>query len=164
MSLLVSQTSRLIAVMYTENVVNKDANMVAFNKAIYKLITMAFLILVGNTCYPIVLRLIVWSIRKVLPENERWKNARHTLKFLLDHPRRCYTNLFPSEHTWFLLWSVIILNGIDCTAFAVLNVCRDSPLSHQQSRRLSNMSCRLATRPLLTCQPELSSLMGFSRQ
>jgi Trk-type K+ transport system membrane component len=96
--------------------------MVAFNKAIYKLITMAILILVGNTCYPIALRLIVWSIRRGLPDNGRWRDARHTLKFLLDHPRRCYTNLFPSEHTWFLLWSVVILNGIDCTAFAVLNV------------------------------------------
>jgi Trk-type K+ transport system membrane component len=100
----------------------KDANMVPFNKAIFKLITMAILILVGNTCFPIALRLIVWSMYRSLPGNERWRDARHTLKFLLDHPRRCYTNLFPSKHTWFLLWGVIVLNGIDCTAFAVLNV------------------------------------------
>jgi Trk-type K+ transport system membrane component len=124
MSLVVSQALWLIVESNTERSF-KDANMVVFNKAIYMLITMAILILVGNTCFPIALRLIVWSIRNVLPDNEAWKDARYTLKFLLDHPRRCYTNLFPSEHTWFLLSSVIILNGIDCTAFAVLNVCED---------------------------------------
>lgn len=96
--------------------------MTAFNKAIYMLLTMALLILAGNTCYPIFLRLIVYIIRKLMPNNEDWKDARHTLQFLLDHPRRCYTNLFPSQHTWWLLLSVVILNGIDCVAFTVLNV------------------------------------------
>lgn len=78
-----------------------DANMTAFNKAIYMLLTMSLLILAGNTCYPIFLRLIVWTMYRVLPENEKWSGSRDTLKFLLDHPRRCYTNLFPSEHTWY---------------------------------------------------------------
>jgi hypothetical protein len=77
-----------------------DANMTAFNEAIYMLLTMSLLILAGNTCYPIFLRLIVWTMYKVLPENGDWADSRDTLKFLLDHPRRCYTNMFPSEHTW----------------------------------------------------------------
>ncbi|QDS71082.1 hypothetical protein FKW77_008994 [Venturia effusa] len=99
-----------------------DANMTAFNKAIYKLLTMSLLILAGNTCYPIFLRLIVWTMYKTLPENDRWSDYRDTLKFLLDHPRRCYTNLFPSEHTWWLALSVVVLNGIDCAAFIILNI------------------------------------------
>lgn len=78
-----------------------DANMTAFNKAIYKLLTMSLLILAGNTCYPIFLRLIVWTMYRILPEKEEWLDFRDTLKFLLDHPRRCYTNLFPSAHTWY---------------------------------------------------------------
>lgn len=78
-----------------------DANMTAFNKAIYMLLTMSLLILAGNTCYPIFLRLIVWTMYRILPENEKWSDSRDTLKFLLDHPRRCYTNLFPSPHTWY---------------------------------------------------------------
>jgi Trk-type K+ transport system membrane component len=103
-----------------------DANMTAFNRAIYMLLTMGLLILAGNTCFPIFLRLIVWSSYKLLPVNERWNESRDTLMFLLDHPRRCYTNMFPSEHTWWLFLSVVILNGIDCAAFAILNIGNDA--------------------------------------
>jgi len=99
-----------------------DANMTAFNHAIYLLITMGLLILAGNTMYPVFLRWIVWTIKQILPRNEEWSDARVTLQFLLDHPRRCYTNLFPAEHTWWLLLSVIVLNGIDTIMFIILNV------------------------------------------
>jgi len=95
--------------------------MTTFNAAIYMLLTMGLLILVGNTLYPCALRLIVWSIRHMLPDNNDWADTRYTLQFLLDHPRRCYTNLFPSKHTWWLLLSVIVLNGIDCAGFLILN-------------------------------------------
>ncbi|EKG18257.1 Cation transporter [Macrophomina phaseolina MS6] len=99
-----------------------DANMTAFQTAYYMLLTMGLLILAGNTCYPIFLRLIIWTIRKLLPTSEGWDDLRHTLQFLLDHPRRCYTNLFPSQHTWWLLLSVITLNAIDWAAFEILNI------------------------------------------
>lgn len=99
-----------------------DANMVAFQTSIYMCITMGLLILAGNTCYPIFLRLIIWTMAKMLPVNERWDDNRKTLKFLLDHPRRCYTNLFPSHHTWWLAASVILLNGIDWAGFEILNI------------------------------------------
>ncbi|KAF2401992.1 TrkH-domain-containing protein [Trichodelitschia bisporula] len=98
-----------------------DANMVAFNDMPYILITMGLLILAGNTCYPIFLRLIVWVARKLTPDTPRWADTRSTLQFLLDHPRRCYTHLFPAEYTWWLGLSVLVLNGIDCAAFAILN-------------------------------------------
>jgi Trk-type K+ transport system membrane component len=99
-----------------------DANMVAFQTSVYMLLTMSLLIIAGNTCYPIFLRLIVWTLLKLHPKNERWEDSRKTLQFLLDHPRRCYTNLFPSRHTWWLLSSVICLNGIDWAAFEILNL------------------------------------------
>lgn len=99
-----------------------DANMTAYQTAIYMLITMGLLILAGNTCYPIFLRLIVWTIWKLMPSNDSWEEDKSTLRFLLDHPRRCYTNLFPSEHTWWLLFAVITLNGIDWAAFEILNI------------------------------------------
>ncbi|KAF2813151.1 TrkH-domain-containing protein [Mytilinidion resinicola] len=103
-----------------------DANMVAFQTSIYMLITMGLLILAGNTCYPIFLRLIVWVFYKLVPNGESWSETRKTLKFLLDHPRRCYTNLFPAQHTWWLLVSVVALNGIDWLAFEVLNIGNDA--------------------------------------
>jgi Trk-type K+ transport system membrane component len=99
-----------------------DANMVAFQTSVYMLLTMSFLIIAGNTCYPIFLRLIVWTLLKLHPKNERWEDSRRTLQFLLDHPRRCYTNMFPSRHTWWLLSSVVCLNGIDWAAFELLNL------------------------------------------
>ena len=74
--------------------------MTVFSRAVYILITMGLLILAGNTCYPVFLRLIVWAIYRTLPDSKRWCTYKETLKFLLDHPRRCYTNLFPSQHTW----------------------------------------------------------------
>lgn len=99
-----------------------DANMVAFQTSFYMLITMGLLILAGNTCYPIFLRLLIWTLLKLMPKNEAWSDDRNTLRFLLDHPRRCYTNLFPSQHTWWLLISIVVLNGIDWLAFEILNV------------------------------------------
>ncbi|QMW37290.1 hypothetical protein G4B11_000526 [Aspergillus flavus] len=61
----------------------------------------------------------------MLPENDYFAHHRHTLRFMLDYPRRCYTNLFPSRHTWWLLCAVIVLNGLDWAAFGVLNI--DNP-------------------------------------
>lgn len=102
-----------------------DANMVAFNRSVFMLISMGLFVLAGNTCFPIFLRFIVWSFYKSLPDSEKWSEDRATLKFLLDHPRRCYTNLFPSQHTWWLLVSVMILNGVDCVMYIILNIGND---------------------------------------
>lgn len=81
---------------------------------------MGLLILAGNTAYPIFLRSIVWGGWKLLPNS--MSDTKQTLRFLLDHPRRCYTNLFPSQHTWWLAMAIIILNGVDWAAFEILNI------------------------------------------
>ncbi|KAL9614202.1 MAG: hypothetical protein Q9167_001290 [Letrouitia subvulpina] len=78
--------------------------------------------------YPVFLRLILWTfwvVCKSLPESEKCKEYTVTLRFLLDHPRRCYTNLFPSRHTWWLLATLFALNGIDWIGFEVLNIGND---------------------------------------
>ena len=99
-----------------------DANMVVFQDSIYMLITMGMLILAGNTCYPILLRLIIWVLHAVLPNNGRYSDQKVALRFLLDHPRRCYTTLFPSSHTWYLLFTLTVLNCTDWIAFEILNL------------------------------------------
>nr|POF17073.1 low-affinity potassium transport protein [Quercus suber] len=101
-----------------------DANMTAFQTGYYILLTMGLLILAGNTCYPIFLRLIVWTMWRLVNclDGEKWEERARTLRFLLDHPRRCYTNLFPAQHTWWLLVVVVILNGTDWAAFEILNI------------------------------------------
>jgi potassium uptake Trk family protein len=97
-----------------------DANMIPFHRSPYILLTTGILILAGNTCYPIFLRLIIWTLHGIAPKS--WDTWRKTLRFLLDHPRRCYTNLFPARHTWWLLLSVVILNSIDWIGYELLNI------------------------------------------
>jgi hypothetical protein len=75
----------------------------------------------------------------MLPDRPAWKTWRSTLDFILDHPRRVskvnfafrdllsdhnqvYTNLFPARHTWYLLATVVIFNGIDWAGFEVLSI------------------------------------------
>ena len=45
-----------------------------------------------------------------------------TYAFLLDHPRRCFTLLFPSSPTWWLVAVLVILNFSDLFFFLVLDV------------------------------------------
>jgi Trk-type K+ transport system membrane component len=101
-----------------------DANATALQTSYYCLLTLSLLILAGNTCFPPFLRLILWTMKKAIPETsslrlQKWKTV---LTFILDHPRRVYTNLFPAKHTWWLVFSLVILNGIDWIAFEVLSI------------------------------------------
>ena len=99
-----------------------DANMTAFQDSYYMILSMGLFILAGNTAYPVFLRIIIWAFYKLLPDNAFWKHDKETMRFLLEHPRRCYTNLLPSPHTWWLGASLIILNGVDWLAFTLLNI------------------------------------------
>ncbi|KAJ5625177.1 hypothetical protein N7510_001486 [Penicillium lagena] len=99
-----------------------DANMTALQLNAYPLLTLGMLILAGNTLYPCFLRFIIWTMRKMLPNRPAWQSWRVTLDFILDHPRRVYTNLFPARHTWYLLGTIVILNGIDWAAFELLSI------------------------------------------
>lgn len=113
-----------------------DANMVAFQDSVYILITMGLLILAGNTAYPLFLRLIIWSFKELMPNTPAWRDHIITFNFLLDHPRRCYTNLFPSAHTWWLFGSVVMLNGVDWAAFEILNIGNDPITSLPRGTRV----------------------------
>ena len=102
-----------------------DANAVALQTSIYCLLTLSILILAGNTAFPSFLRLILWTMKKFCPENHSspgWRKRRRILTFILDHPRRVYTNLFPAEQNWWLVMTLIILNGTDWIAFEILNI------------------------------------------
>ncbi|KFY35598.1 hypothetical protein V494_05777 [Pseudogymnoascus sp. VKM F-4513 (FW-928)] len=103
-----------------------DENMIPFQTSIYMLTTMGLMILAGNTAYPLFLRLILWSMLKLLtriyPSDDQYADYKTTLRFILTYPRRVYTNLFPSSQTWWLFLMLIVLNGIDWAAFELLNI------------------------------------------
>lgn len=94
-------------------------SMISFQRAQWILVVMTFLIIIGNTGFPIMLRIIIWVTSKYVPKDSGiWEE----LKFLLDHPRRCFTLLFPSKATWWLFWILVILNGVDLVFFIILDV------------------------------------------
>lgn len=102
-----------------------DMNMIPFQQAYYVLVTMALMILAGNTAYPLFLRLIFWSmweILKLFTKDDAFCDTKSTLEFILNYPRRVYTNLFPARATWWLFFMVVLLNGTDWLLFEVLNI------------------------------------------
>jgi hypothetical protein len=94
-------------------------SMISFGTAIWPLLLMSFLIIIGNTGFPIMLRIIIWVTSLYVPKDSGiWEE----LQFLLDHPRRCFTLLFPSGATWWLFAILVILNGTDLILFIILDV------------------------------------------
>ncbi|KUI54362.1 Low-affinity potassium transport protein [Cytospora mali] len=94
-------------------------SMNSFNTAVFPLLVMSFFIVIGNTGFPVMLRFIIWVTSLYVP---RHSGLWEELRFLLDHPRRCFTLLFPSAATWWLFWLLVILNGIDLIFFIVLDL------------------------------------------
>ncbi|CRG89521.1 Low-affinity potassium transport protein [Talaromyces islandicus] len=79
-----------------------DVNMTALQTSVYVVLTMGFLILAGNTLYPCFLRLCIWAFRRLLPRTRWFEEWR--------------------RHTWYLLATVILLNGIDWAGFELLSI------------------------------------------
>lgn len=94
-------------------------SMISFQDATFPMILMSFLAFAGNTFYPCLLRLIIWIMYKVSPAKSSLKEP---LSFLLDHPRRCYTLLFPSRPTWILFGILFAMNSIDVILIIVLDL------------------------------------------
>lgn len=94
-------------------------SMISFRDATWPMLVMTFLAFAGHTCYPIVLRLAIWMISVITPKGS---SLNEPLRFLLDHPRRCYTLLFPSKPTWILFGCLFALNFVDTLLIIVLDL------------------------------------------
>lgn len=111
---------------FTSNVAFMDVgftltpnSMISFQRSEYVLMIMWFFIIIGNTGFPVMLRFLIWVLAKLMPTGSGlWEE----LRFLLDHPRRCFTLLFPSGPTWWLFWILVGLNALDLLFFIVLDV------------------------------------------
>lgn len=101
-------------------------SMLSFYDATWPLICFTFFIIIGNTGFPCMLRLIIWTMFKLAPEGSR---IRESLNFLLDHPRRCFTLLFPARETWVLFGVLVLLNVSDVILFIVLDL-KDADISY----------------------------------
>ena len=94
-------------------------SMATFKDATWPMLCMTFMTFAGNTFYPVFLRLIIWIAHKLTPDTSAIKED---LRFLLDHPRRCYTLLFPSKPTWILVGILVVLNLIDILLIIILDM------------------------------------------
>ncbi|KAL4939589.1 hypothetical protein BDV06DRAFT_224861 [Aspergillus oleicola] len=94
-------------------------SMITFQDAAWPMVLMSFLAYAGNTFYPCVLRLVIWILSKVCPKNS---SMHEPLNFLLKHPRRCYTLLFPSKPTWILFGILFVMNFVDIILILVLDL------------------------------------------
>ncbi|KAK2802735.1 hypothetical protein FQN51_004262 [Onygenales sp. PD_10] len=97
-------------------------SMISFRDATWPMLLMTFLAFVGNTFYPCFLRFIIWVTFKLTPKSS---SIKEPLNFLLKHPRRCYTLLFPSGTTWVLFSILFAMNFIDVLLIVVLDL--DNP-------------------------------------
>ncbi|KAF2646809.1 hypothetical protein P280DRAFT_387556 [Massarina eburnea CBS 473.64] len=94
-------------------------SMISFQRAVLPLLIGTFLIVIGNTGFPCMLRFVIWLVSKCVPYRSAvWEE----LCFLLDHPRRCFTLLFPSNANWWLFAVLVLLNGIDLIFFVLLDL------------------------------------------
>ena len=94
-------------------------SMASFDRSLFVLIVMSFFIVIGNTGFPVLLRFIIWIMFKFAKPLSLYKES---LGFLLDHPRRCFTLLFPSVPTWWLFFILVVLNAVDLILFVVLDL------------------------------------------
>jgi Trk-type K+ transport system membrane component len=94
-------------------------SMISFQRAAMPMLVGSFLIIIGNTGFPCMLRFIIWVASKCVPYGSSlWEEFR----FLLDHPRRCFTLLFPQKATWWLFGILVLLNGLDLIFFIILDL------------------------------------------
>lgn len=98
-------------------------SMVSFRDATWPMLIMTFLAFAGNTCYPVFLRFTIWILYKSVPAGSK---SRQPLSFLLNHPRRCYTLLFPSKPTWILFGILVALNTLDVILIISLDLDNDA--------------------------------------
>ncbi|PTB64354.1 hypothetical protein BBK36DRAFT_57231 [Trichoderma citrinoviride] len=94
-------------------------SMNSFATSEWVLMAMWFFIIIGNTGFPVMLRFMIWVASKF---TSRGTGLWEEFRFLLDHPRRCFTLLFPSNANWWLFWILVLLNVIDLVFFIVLDL------------------------------------------
>ncbi|GAV48722.1 hypothetical protein ZYGR_0N01260 [Zygosaccharomyces rouxii] len=94
-------------------------SMMSFQTTSYPTIVMMWFIVIGNTGFPVLLRFMIWVMFQLSPDLSL---TRESLGFLLDHPRRCFTMLFPSAATWWLVATLVGLNAIDLIIFVILDL------------------------------------------
>ncbi|KAF4589514.1 potassium uptake transporter [Ophiocordyceps camponoti-floridani] len=89
-------------------------SMMHFRDAPFPLSLLAILGLLGASLYPVALRCLIWTLG-------RTRYFTSEVAYLLRHPRRCCTLLFPSGTTYALLAIIFGLTAVDTLLVVVLD-------------------------------------------
>lgn len=91
-----------------------DSNMVPFQLSYFVLLTVSALILLGNTIFPIFLRIIIQCLARVISGGDKWRGWRNGLRLLIDEDSRILCPyLFTRSELFWLAGTILIFNGID---------------------------------------------------
>ncbi|KAI9042116.1 potassium transporter [Aspergillus affinis] len=118
-------------------------SMASFRTDAFPLLVMTFLIVIGNTGFPCMLRLIIWILSKATSYGTALDEE---LLYLLNHPRRCFTLLFPSAETWRLAAVLLILNAIDLVIFYTMQEIPNDELTSPGIRFVNGLFQIASTR------------------
>ncbi|KAL6055112.1 low affinity potassium transporter [Balamuthia mandrillaris] len=83
------------------------------------LLVLSGLTLLGNTAYPCVLRLMLWLRYRY--HRSRRNPERYLYRYLLQHPRRCMTHLFPQKETMVLFFIILAFTFVEWGSFVFLD-------------------------------------------
>lgn len=103
-----------VSAFQNNGLVTTPSSVTHFAQSPILLNTIAALILCGNTALPIMVRLIAVCWERLATEGTEGKEV---LRFILQHPRRCFTHMFPAVHTLWLLLVVVVLTGWQTVVF-----------------------------------------------
>ncbi len=87
-----NQINAYLSSQHIPNIGLLSDNMVPLQRESFALLVLATLIILGNTCFPICLRFMIYVRYKLFPN---WEDT-DVYEYLLKNPRQCFTHLFPS--------------------------------------------------------------------
>ncbi|CAI5468941.1 unnamed protein product [Closterium sp. Yama58-4] len=93
-----------------------NSNMMDFNSNVPLLLLLSLLMLLGNTLFAPTLRGLLLLLHRA-SKGER----KVVYEYLLEHPRKCYTHLFPRSSTLWLVATVVAFNSVEFIFFCVFD-------------------------------------------
>lgn len=93
----------------------RNNNLMSFLSSSFFLMVLCFLILIGNTAFPPMLRFILYWTKKWY--NEDYEEAA---QLVLATPRRYFTHMFNGLQTRWLLFMIFLINGFEFVIFCSL--------------------------------------------
>ncbi|CAI7822341.1 unnamed protein product, partial [Closterium sp. NIES-54] len=93
-----------------------NSNLMDFNSNVPLLLGLSALMLLGNTLFAPTLRGLLLLLHRASKGEQKV-----VYEYLLEHPRKCYTHLFPRSSTLWLVATVVAFNSIEFIFFCVFD-------------------------------------------